>query len=283
VKNRFILPAVLLCLALVFAAAAAGAEETAPSPAETLQIRKAAYDPESGVLTVTWIHTGSIPVTGAEIRINPLDADGNAVLIGEGYMEEILEEERVLHTSALSEPGKEVTVSFTAGEKYPAAAGMEIAFDRIEASVFAEDGTVTERTVLEVPDNRMHWYSTLTGSYAGEPESREPYSMPSDEVFARGAEISLGISTIPVTGEVAAAYGFMHSGVLIIGVEEGSAAEDAGLEPGDLIFSANGISYAEEPFMMALAAAELASGGSTVMMLERDNETLELSLSPADE
>ena len=249
---------------------------------KTLLIRDAAYDPETGFLTLTWVNTGSMAVTGAEIRVIPRDADGNQVLAGEGYMEGIIEETRTLHTSAVSEPEKTVTVTLGTGMDYPAAAAMEIAFDRIEKTVYAEDGSVAERAAAELPDDRLCWYSTAENAYTSGPENGEPYEAPDGETFARAAGVHIGITTIPVTGELADAYGFAYGGLLIVAVEEGSPAERIGLEKWDLIFSVNGADYEEEPYMMTLAAAELAAGRPVVMLLQRDNEFWELALAGVD-
>ena len=249
---------------------------------KTLLIRDAAYDPETGFLTLTWVNTGSTTVTGAEIRVIPRDADGNQVLAGEGYMEEIIEETRTLHTSAVSEPEKTVTVTLGTGMDYPAAAAMEIAFDRIEKTVYAEDGSVAERAAAELPDDRLCWYSTAENAYTSGPENGEPYEAPDGETFARAAGVHIGITTIPVTGELADAYGFAYGGLLIVAVEEGSPAERIGLEKWDLIFSVNGADYEEEPYMMTLAAAELAAGRPVTMLLQRDNEFWELAMAGVD-
>ena len=62
-------------------------------------------------------------------------------------------------------------------------------------------------------------------------------------------------SVIPVPGELAEAYGFAFGGMLIVSVEEDSAAEAVGMAPGDLIYSVNGRKYAEEPYFIALGLA----------------------------
>ncbi len=247
-----------------------------------LMIKNAVYDPRTGFLTVTWVNTGDKTVTGAELRINPLDADGNAVVIGEGYMEEILLEERVLHTSAATEPGKEATVTFGTGTEYPSAAGMEIAVDRIEETIFDSEGAAAQRTVQELPDDRMCWYSTLQNAYTAGPENRAPYAAPEDEVFAKAGSVHIGITTIPVTGELADAYGFAYAGLLVTAVEADSPAERIGLEAGDLIFSVNGMDYGEDPYMMTRAAAELADGQPVTMLLQRENEFWRLELVNSD-
>ena len=247
-----------------------------------LLIKAAAYDPENHVLTMTLVNTGSSPVSGAEIRINPLDTDRKPVIAGEGSVEEILLEERVLHTSTLLKPGQEGMVSFAAGSAYPAATEMQIAIDRIEKAVLGEKDSVVERTALELPDDGLYWYSTLENAYLPRLEDGEAYTAPADEVFAQAAGIHIGITTIAVPGELAKAYGFAGGGLLIVAVEADSAADHIGLEPGDMIYSVNDMDYEEEPYMMTLAAAELAAGQPVTMEIERDNEFWELRLYQAE-
>lgn len=49
-----------------------------------------------------------------------------------------------------------------------------------------------------------------------------------------------------------------------------------------MIFSINDMDYDDEPYMMTLAAADLAAGLPVTMEMERDNEFWELSLVISD-
>ena len=274
-KLLLLLTAVLLCL--TGSVLPGWAEE---GTGRLLLIGEAAYHPETGILTISWTNTGSLSVTGAEIRINPRNAEGNPLVIGEGYIGEIILEERILHTSVPVGPGETVSVSFAAGADYPEAVSMDIAVDRIETTVFAEDGSVLESVTEELPDDRLCWYSTQQNAYTAGPENGEPYTAPADEVFELAAEVHIGFTALPVTGELAEAYGFAYSGIMITAVEEESPADLIGLEPGDLIYCVNGLYYPSEPYMMTLGAAALASGQPMTLLLERDNEFWELTTAP---
>ena len=256
-------------------------EEAFPA-GRRLLIREAAYEPESGILTVRVSNTGSTTVTGTEIRINPLDQDGKPVLIGEGWLEEILLEDRVLHSSAVIEPEKETTIRLGCGAEYRAAEEVEIAFDRIERTEFDPDGNPVEKSVTELPDDRLCWYSVRQNAYTEEPENPIPYSTPGDEVFEQAKKVHLGITVIPVPAELADAYGFACGGLMITAVEEESPAERIGLKVRDLIFSVNDTDYESEPYMMTRAASDLADGKQVTLLLQRDNEFWELTLKPGD-
>ena len=236
-----------------------------------LEIREAVFHPETGQLEVTWVNTGS-GIAGAELRINPLDGEGNPVRIGEGYIEEIPLEERVLHTSMPVPAGETVTVSLQTGSAYPAAAQMEIAVDRITR----EDGSV-----LELPDNRLCWYSTAAGAYTAGPESDEPYQAPEEDIQT-AADVRFGFRALAVPGELAAAYGFPRGGLLVTEIGEGSAAEAMGLETWDLVFGVNETGYDGELYILPQAAAALSRGEAVTLWIARDGEVLTIDLEPGE-
>ena len=237
-----------------------------------LLVRDAAYDPASGVLTVQWTNTGSTGITGAELRFNPRNREGQPLVIGDGFMEEILLEERVFHIYKETAPGENVTSSFVVGGNYPDTDSLEIAFDRIDRN----DGT----SVI-LPDDRLCWYSTAQKAYVSGPENSEPYTPPADDLLALAAGSPLGFTAVAVTGELAECYGFTESGMLAAEIREGSAAASAGLQAGDLVFGLNGIKYRSEPYLVTLAAAEAAAGKPVTLSVLREGSVLEIPLGPA--
>ena len=251
-------------------------------PGKLLQIQDASYDPAAGILSVSWINTGVLPATGVEFRIAPLDAAGNALVIGEGYIEEILLEERVLHTSAAAEPGKTASASFQTGNDYPAAAAMNIVIDRVEWTSYAPDGSVQEVTVQELPEDRLCWYSTGENAYLPGPENGDPYTAPDADILAAAAEAPLGFSAVAVTGDLAEAYGFAYSGIMVVSVEDDSPAEAMGLEPGDLIYAVNDIRWSGDPYFITRGLSDLAAGQPMAIQFERDNALWEATLQSAE-
>ncbi len=264
-RGLLLLLTAALCLLL---AAACGAEEAGQT---RLLITDAAYDPESGLLTVNWTNTGEEAVTGAELRAIPRNADENQLVIGEGNLEEILLEQRVYHTFAAAAPGESATAVFPAGARYPAAAAFDVAFD----AVTPESGET-----LDLPDSRLCWYSTREKAYTHLPEAGEPYAPLAEDILSKAADFPLGLKTIAVTEELAEAYGFAHSGMLIVETEEASLADALELAPGDLIFAVDDTQYANEPNAVALAAAALADDRPVTLWIERDGAALSLALTP---
>ncbi|MFD0859604.1 Do family serine endopeptidase [Roseovarius aquimarinus] len=88
----------------------------------------------------------------------------------------------------------------------------------------------------------------------------------------------LGVGIQPVTDEIAEALGLdAAEGTLVSSVTRGSPAEDAGLEPGDVI-----LSLGEEPITgpreLSLAVADLEVGSDATLTILRDGEEQELSV-----
>lgn len=280
-RNRvLLLAAVGICLCLVLSALSGLAED--PADQTGLTILDASYDAESGMLTVKWKNEGEKTAAWAELRINPRDAEGNSVVIGEGDMAEIPEERRVLRITVPAESGREASATVMAGGVYPDAVSLEIAFDRVarEEQVPQEDGSAqTVRTMTDLPDSRLRWYSTSENAYISEPEG-ELYVPPEIGMTEETAEIRLGFTVIPVPREVAEAYGFRHNGLLIYAVENGSAADTVGLLPGDLIFGVDETPYDEELYILPLAVSKLAAGEAVTVWLERGEEEYALELEP---
>lgn len=278
-KNRILLPAavILSLLVLMLSVCAAFADDAFPA-GRCLLITGAVLDPESKTLTVSWTNTGRQTVAEAQLRVIPRDENGNVLLIGDGYIEEIPDEERVYRSLVRTEPGQAVSASFPVGSAYPGVCSVDVAFDRFVSAVYAEDGSVTETAVQELPDDRLCWYSSLQQAYTAGPDTGDPYSPPAEDVLLQAAEAPLGFTGIAVTGELAEAYGFGYSGVLVVSVAEGSFADNVGLEPGDLIYAVNGLYYAHEPHFLTLGRAELAAGSPVTLLVESDNEFYELML-----
>lgn len=91
----------------------------------------------------------------------------------------------------------------------------------------------------------------------------------------------IGEQHLPVTQELAVARGLpVPAGALIIEVAEGSAAQAAGVQAGDVVVGVNGIPVdSERPLVNLLGAA--TAGASARLTVVRGTEQLELTVSPA--
>ena len=92
----------------------------------------------------------------------------------------------------------------------------------------------------------------------------------------------IGISAQAVTPAIAKSLGFRHTkGLLVSAVLEGGPADQAGVRPGDLVFSIDG-----QPIGSAAEALDLianrAPGETLVLGVERDGQALELRTTAAE-
>ena len=88
----------------------------------------------------------------------------------------------------------------------------------------------------------------------------------------------MGFSLEEVSSDLASEYGlFVDSGLYVSAVEEGSAAEDAGIQVGDVITAIDGVSISslEE---LEEALADKQAGDEVTLTIDRDGETMEVTL-----
>jgi S1-C subfamily serine protease len=87
----------------------------------------------------------------------------------------------------------------------------------------------------------------------------------------------LGVAGQDVDPQVAAAYGLeAESGALLLRIEPGSSADDAGLEPGDLVTAVDGAAISSMA-ELAIAIREREPGDELRLEVVRGGETLELT------
>jgi serine protease Do len=104
-----------------------------------------------------------------------------------------------------------------------------------------------------------------------------------EEVATAGKEEGFGLSVQPLTPDIAESLGLGSDvkGVVVSGVESGSAADDAGLRRGDVILEVN-----REPvkdlasYRKALKSA--GKGKSVLFLVRRGDNTVFLALKPSD-
>jgi serine protease Do len=104
-----------------------------------------------------------------------------------------------------------------------------------------------------------------------------------EEVAAAGKEENFGLTVQPLTPEIAESLGISGDvkGVVVSAVEQGSAADDAGLRRGDVILEVN-----REP-VKDLASYHKAlqstgKGKSVLFLVRRGDNTVFLALKPAE-
>ena len=92
-------------------------------------------------------------------------------------------------------------------------------------------------------------------------------------VGSANPELSFGMSLQPLTKELAEQFGVKSdSGVVISDIEPGSAAEEAGLEPGDVILEAAG-KKVDSPAAVAAASRDAAKGKGLLLKVKNQAGT----------
>ena len=143
---------------------------------------------------------------------------------------------------------------------------IRIAIDRIE---FDDD------TAVNIPDSQKYWFSTVSG-YLNRPVVTANYTYPPQEIFDKANTISLGFEHVSVESFTKPWYGVSETGFYVVHVVPGSIAEQCGLQEKDLVFEANGLSYAEDLNFIPYANAKIADGESVIFKVLRDGEVVEL-------
>ncbi|WP_413432539.1 DegQ family serine endoprotease [Crateriforma spongiae] len=87
---------------------------------------------------------------------------------------------------------------------------------------------------------------------------------------------TLGVTVQPLTSETAKRYGYDadEEGLLVTGVEDGSAAAEHGIQPGDIIKKANGEDVRSDKDLEKAAAAARQSGQSLRLTVRRENSLM---------
>ncbi len=143
--------------------------------------------------------------------------------------------------------------------------------------LFFDDGTS-----LIIPDGQRYWFSSLTG-YMEKPEVKANYTTPEQEIVDKAGSFELGWNTYAVTHSTMSWYEVTDTGLYVTHVEPGSIAEKYGLQVKDLVYEADGIRYADDPYIIQRAKAKMADGEAVIFKVLRSGESLELKLALDEE
>ncbi len=95
-------------------------------------------------------------------------------------------------------------------------------------------------------------------------------------------EAFLGVQAVPLTAQVIEQFGVQADrGVLVVGVVEGSPAEDAGLERGDVVTAIDGRPIDDLPDLQG-ALREVGADATVTLTVVRDGEEREIEADLAD-
>jgi serine protease Do len=147
----------------------------------------------------------------------------------------------------------------------------------------------------EAPANAFH------GPFSFEPEGGLTQTFPKVERFRRGVPAMefnfdgpekfhgwnlmpgqgrLGVQVQELSDQLASYFG-VKSGVLVADVDEGSAADKAGVKAGDIITAVNGQDVSD-PMELRREVGKTDEGRATDLSVVRDKKTLTLKVEPAE-
>jgi len=206
-------------------------------------------------------------LTSYGLRYAFFDAEGNQIFSGAFGQSDYEEELREMEYQAAVAGGE----TGTANDRVPSAYEEAVSF-RVAVSSFTTQGGVT----CLVPENLLRWFDSESGAIPLPADEAGGAVTLSEEDSEKAGEVTLGITTVTLLSGFAEHYGYSHSGRWITEVEEGSVADRCGLRVGDLIYDADGVTWADDPYVLQHARVKMATTLPCVFRVERDGRNVEL-------
>ena len=214
------------------------------------------------------------PAVVAECRFHmiPYGVSGEQLYYSDGTPENINNEYRFFRQTIPLPAGETRSESYNLGQYYEGIDHLDVAVDYIRMG---------NGTVIEYSDSGRRWFSSLEGDYTVQTENQPENCYPGRELLDRAGSFRLGYSSMDIWEELAGHYGYHHAGSCVEEVAEDSAADLAGLRPGDLIYMADGVLFADDPYIIEKAKIRMLDGDSVTLTAERpgQDEPVELVLS----
>ena len=129
-----------------------------------------------------------------------------------------------------------------------------------------------------IPDSQLFWYSTKTGEME-RPEVTGIYVQPDEDTIDRSLRVSIDATTCNLYSYVV--RGFSRSrrpGIFLASISEGGNAAAWGLRRGDVIYGADNILWADDPFMLNRALCNVYDGLPVTLKIVRNGEEKEITL-----
>ena len=129
-----------------------------------------------------------------------------------------------------------------------------------------------------IPDSQLFWYSTKTGALP-HPLVSEIYVQPDEDTMDRSMRINIGASTCNLYSYVVKDFSrSKRPGIYLASIEEGGNAASWGLQRGDVIYGADDILWADDPFVLNRAMCEVYDGKPVTLKIVRNGEEKEITL-----
>ena len=132
-----------------------------------------------------------------------------------------------------------------------------------------------------IPDSQLYWYSTKTGAM-NRPEKPEDYIQPDEDTMDQAERISVKLraTTCDLYSYVVKRFSrSKRPGKYIAGVGENGWADLWGLEAQDVIFGADDMLWADDPFFLNRALAKVYNGETVTLKVVRNGEEIEIPIS----
>ena len=129
-----------------------------------------------------------------------------------------------------------------------------------------------------IPDSQLFWVSTKTGVMP-RPDVKENYVQPDEDVMDRAARVNIGATTCELYSYVVKDFSrSKRPGVFLASITEGGYASSWGLQRGDVIYGADDVLWADDPFVLNRALCNVYDGNAITLKIIRNGEEKEITL-----
>lgn len=127
-----------------------------------------------------------------------------------------------------------------------------------------------------VPDSQLFWYSSKTGELEL-PEVKDVYVQPDEDTTDKSMRISLGATTCNLYKYVVKTFcRSKRPGIYLAALNVNGNAARWGLQTGDVIYGADNLLWADDPFVLNRALCNIYDGKTVMLKVVRNGEEIEI-------
>ena len=128
-----------------------------------------------------------------------------------------------------------------------------------------------------VPDSQLFWYSSKTGEMEL-PEVKDIYAQPDEDTTDKSMRITLGATTCNLYKYVVKTFcRSKRPGVYLAVLNANGNAARWGLQTGDVIYGADNLLWADDPFVLNRALCNIYDGKTVKLQVVRNGEEIEIT------